>query len=306
MKDNVFVFDSPYTLLLYCVLYPDNIFNTIYIHSNNNALNRLDFGNKRHIVINKGRGKVEKILLYVFFKLRTIFDKKLRYIFRHPKEFYFYGQDHLFFSAPFVHDFVLIEDGLANYKIPDYSKLYKFFLGEKTFGRSEKVKKIFLSGMMKIKEPEILNKVEYFDLLVRWNSLTPEQKNNVNKFFRFTNTDEIEADVVILTQPLSEYGFITESEKINIYQKLISEYDGHNVVIRRHPREMTCYPDYFPNVKVNDSKVPIELILLNSPSIRRGVTLFSSGIFNLPCQYKDFKGTSYHPLLLQKFGKINP
>ncbi|MGX9868834.1 glycosyltransferase family 52 [Enterobacter mori] len=306
MKDNVFVFDSPYTLLIYCVLYPENISSTIFIHSDNSALNQLEFNGKKQVIIKKGKGPLSKFFYYLLFKLRLIFDVNLKLIIKHPDKYNFLGQDHLFFSRPFIYDFVLIEDGLANYQLPKYSKLYEFILGRETFGRSDSVKKILLSGMKDIEDSKILNKVQYFNLLAKWQDLSQKQRQTVNKIFKFTNKDKIEAEIIILTQPLSEYGFIEEDQKISIYRKLISEYGEENIVIRRHPRETTSYNEHFPGVQINDSKVPIELIVLNSTEIQRCVTLFSSGIFNLPCKYKDFKGTNYHPLLIEKFGKINP
>ncbi|MEO3343017.1 glycosyltransferase family 52 [Enterobacter cloacae] len=304
MKDNVFVFDSPYTLLIYCVLYPDYILNTIFIHSDNNALNQLNFNDKRQIIIKKGKGKLSKIFFYLLFKVRLLFERNLKEIIKHPNNFNYLGQDHLFFSGPFLHDFVLIEDGLANYQQPRYSKLYELILGRETFGRSDSVKTILLSGMKIVEDSRILNKVRYFDLLAKWQGLTQGQKQLINDFFNFTDRDKIEAEIIILTQPLSEYGFMKEEQKISIYSKLISEYGKRNIVIRKHPRENTSYSEHFPDLKINDSTVPIELIVLNSPEIQRCVTLFSGGIFNLPCKNKDFKGTSYHPLLVEKFGKI--
>lgn len=306
MKDNVFIFDSPYTALIYCVLYPEEISNTIFIHSDNSALSHLNFYGKKQIIIKKGKGKLSKIFYYLLFRLRLIFDFNLKKIVKYPDNYNFLGQDHLFFSGPFIHDFVLLEDGLANYQFPKYSKFHEFILGRDTFGRSDSVKMILLSGMKDVENSKILHKTRYFDLLDKWQGLSQEQKQTVNKIFKFTSKDRIKAEVIILTQPLSEYGFIEEEQKISIYRKLISEYEGTNIVIRTHPRETTSYNEYFPGITINDSKVPIELIVLNSAEIQRCVTLFSGGIFNLPCKYKDFKGTSYHPLLVEKFGKINP
>ncbi|HDC4656467.1 Glycosyltransferase family 52 [Enterobacter hormaechei] len=306
MKDNVFVFDSPYTLLIYCVLYPNNITNTIFIHSDNNALNGLNFIDKKQIIIKKGKGKLSKIYYYLLFKFRLLYDRDLMKLIKHRDKYNFFGQDHLFFSSPFIHDFVLIEDGLANYQPPRYSKSQEFILGRETFGRSDSVKAILLSGMKEIEDLKIISKVQYFDLLSKWQELRQEQKQRINDFFKFENKDRIEAEVIILTQPLSEYGFIEEEQKISIYRKLISEYCDKKIVIRSHPRETTAYKEHFPDIKINDSKVPIELIVLNSAEIQRCVTLFSGGIFNLPCKYKDFKGTCYHPLLIEKFGYITP
>ncbi|MDT9426944.1 glycosyltransferase family 52 protein [Escherichia coli] len=94
------------------------------------------------------------------------------------------------------------------------------------------------------------------------------------------------ADVMILTQPLSEDGFISENEKIRLYDEIIKEYNDKKIVIRQHPRELTDYSLYFKDVKVNKVKAPVELVVLNSPMIKTAVTLFSGGIFNIPCREK--------------------
>ncbi|MDH6632075.1 UNVERIFIED_ORG: hypothetical protein M2355_001366 [Lelliottia amnigena] len=304
MKKNVFVFDSPYCFLLYCILFPEKIDSTIYVHSDNAAIGILDFSNRRHHVIKKGVNRFSKFICYVYFKLQLIFDPALRQLIKNKKDYSFYGQDHLFFSTPFLNDFVLIEDGLANYRFPKYSKLYKLLLGDEPFGRSSAVKKVILTGMMEVTDPKILEKVEFINLSMRWKSLTSVQKNKINNVFSNDPAEHLNADVMILTQPLSEYGFISEIEKINIYKKIINTYSERKIVIRQHPRETTVYSDYFPEVEVNNSKAPVELLILNSPSVTTVVTLFSSGIFNMPCAEKIFIGTSFHPLLVEKFGLI--
>lgn len=304
MGKKVFVFDSSYSLLVYCVLYPQDIDSTIYIHSDNAGLQQLNFNNKKNYVFKKGKTRLGKLFCYFLFYFRLIMDSTLREIIFHKNEYSFIGQDHLFFSRPFVNEFVLIEDGLANYKFPKYNLLYRFFLGEQTFGRSNNVKKIMLSGMNDEIDDCIKHKVEVFNLSAQWNELSVLQKNHINRIFNFSKDEVLNADVMILTQPLSEYGFISETEKINIYKDLIGEYSKENIIIRRHPRESTNYSAFFPGVLVSESKTPVELVMLNSPGVKKAVTLFSSGVFNMPCQEKIFKGTSYHPLLSQKFGVI--
>lgn len=305
MKNNVLIFDSPYCLLIYCIVFNRNMDNTVFIYSNNIALNQLNLPKTKCIVFTKGSNFTGKIQAYCNFLFRILCDKKLRTILFNKKGYDFYGQDHLYFSKPFIHDFVLLEDGLANYKIPQYSKIYKIFLGGETFGRSIRVKKIFLSGMIEKVEPIIKNKVNYFDIQRLWKELTSLQKKEINKIFNYHSEDEVVGDVMILTQPLSEYGFINENDKIDIYRRILQEYEGKKIIIRQHPRELTNYSTHFPDVIVNRSKAPVELVVLNSSTINTVVTLFSSGIFNIPCKNKVFKGTSFSPLLLAKFGDIS-
>lgn len=305
MRKNVFVFDSPYCLLVYCILFNHQLYDTIYIYSDNVSLRDINIPGKEKYVIRKGRGKISKIFYYLCFLFRLIINPQLRRIIFNKKEYVFLGQDHLFFSRPFVNEFILLEDGLANYIYPHYSWLYEIIIGNNTFGRSRKVSKILLSGMIDINDPIIKDKVELFDLIVSWEKLNSAQQNEINRIFNYCIEMELDADVMILTQPLSEDGFISEKEKVRLYDEIIKEYDNKRIIIRQHPRELTDYSLYFKNVSVNRAKAPVELVLLNSPTIQTAVTLFSGGIFNMPCREKIFKGTSFSPLLLKHFGNIS-
>ncbi|HDQ5133298.1 TPA: hypothetical protein P9459_000840, partial [Escherichia coli] len=291
MRNNVFVFDSPYCLLIYCILFNHQLHDTIYIYSDNVSLRDINFPGKERYIIKKGNNKTSKIFYYFCFLFRLIINPKLRKLISNRKDYRFLGQDHLFFSKPFLNEFILLEDGLANYRYPHYSRLYELIIGGHTFGRSTKVNKILLSGMIDIIDPTINDKVEFFDLIAAWEKLNSVQKKEINHIFNYCIEDELVADVMILTQPLSEDGFISENEKIRLYDEIIKEYNDKKIVIRQHPRELTDYSLYFKDVKVNKVKAPVELVVLNSPMIKTAVTLFSGGIFNIPCREKIFKGT---------------
>lgn len=68
---------------------------------------------------------------------------------------------------------------MANYRYPHYSRLYKLIIGGHTFGRSTKVNKILLSGMIDIIDPTINDKVEFFDLIAAWEKLNSVQKKKL-------------------------------------------------------------------------------------------------------------------------------
>lgn len=112
----------------------------------------------------------------------------------------------------------MLEDGLANYRYPHYSRLYKLIIGGHTFGRSTKVNKILLSGMIDIIDPTINDKVEFLTLLRLGKNLI-QYKKEINHIFNYCIEDELVADVMILTQPLSEDGFISENEKSDYTMK---------------------------------------------------------------------------------------
>ncbi|MEG1475445.1 MAG: glycosyltransferase family 52 [Longicatena sp.] len=302
MNKNVFVFDTPYCLLVYAILFYDDLEKTTFICSENVIFNESKYGNC--IRIKNHSGLIGKFFSFFSFYYSVFFNKKIRSLFCDSYDFY--GQDHLFFSRPFLKDFTLIEDGVANYLVTKRKWYTRAILGKNIFGTSPKVKSIYLSGMLDSVPKNIQRKIIYFDLKAAWDILAKEGKENINDLFLYNNK-KIHAphvDIMLLTQPLSEDGVITEDRKIHIYAEIIASLKGKNIVLRKHPRERTDYKRIFPSIIINESKCPIELAVLNFSSIDTVITLYSGGIFSIPCNKKIFKGTEGYVDLESKVGKI--
>ncbi|MCP1188534.1 alpha-2,8-polysialyltransferase family protein [Priestia flexa] len=86
--------------------------------------------------------------------------------------------------------------------------------------------------------------------------------------------------VIILTQPLSEDGFITEKEKYKLYKNIIDEYkDTYYIVLKRHPREKTIYG--FDHVLEIEGTFPSEILTILNLNFEKAIGICTSAIYNI-------------------------
>lgn len=245
-----------------------------------------------------------------------------------------YLQDHNTYSQFFLNNFkgkmYLLEDGTLNYNekilLNELKKKIKkirinnFFrrvVIEKRkdeyrrFGLSNKIEKIYLTGLLPI--PELIkDKVEIIKINEMWKRLSQKDKESIlsifsldlNKIQRFNLIDN---KVLLLTQPLSEDNIITEEEKIKIYREIIKKQNNKNIYIKIHPREKTNYKEIFKefNIRIIEKNFPIELLLFLNINFDKVITLFSTGALNFKGKAEvEFIGTEKYPKLYERFGKI--
>lgn len=226
-----------------------------------------------------------------------------------------YGNDDLSYSYFKRKGYILIEDGLINYqkkikfnKIDIIKKIIKlenpFY---QSFGYSKNVKNIYLTGLAPIPN-EIKDKVKLINLKELWNKKAKREKNEILNIFGF-NDKIIEnlknKNEILYTQPLSEDAVITETEKIDIYAKIIKNYKKETLVIKQHPREKTDYKKIFTNVEVLNQVFPAELFNLLDIKFKKAITLFSTAALSDKNIKVDFYGTEVHPKILNRFGKMD-
>ncbi len=232
-----------------------------------------------------------------------------------------YMQDNMSYSQFFLNhmeECYLLEDGFSNYKVTiskkkmkkgikkirdKFLKRYKYEYP--TFGLSEKIKKIYLTGIMEI--PEIIkNKVEIINLREKWKNLSNEEKQEILDIFilkleDFNNLEKYTDKVLIITQPLSEDKIISEEEKISIYKEIIDKYSYGNVIIKIHPREKTDYKKIYSDIEIINGKFPLELLMLLGIYFKTVVTIFSTAALNFKGMSNvHFIGTENYPKLLEK------
>lgn len=245
-----------------------------------------------------------------------------------------YLQDHNTYSQFFLNNFkgkmYLLEDGTLNYnekillnelkrkiKKIRINNFFRRVVIEKRkdeyrrFGLSNKIEKIYLTGLLPI--PELIkDKVEIIKINEMWKRLSQKDKESIlsifsldlNKIQRFNLIDN---KVLLLTQPLSEDNIITEEEKIKIYREIIKKQNNKNIYIKIHPREKTNYKEIFKefNIRIIEKNFPIELLLFLNINFDKVITLFSTGALNFKGKAEvEFIGTEKYPKLYERFGKI--
>ena len=96
---------------------------------------------------------------------------------------------------------------------------------------------------------------------------------------------------------------LTEQQKIEAYKKIIHDYGkGYNIVIKVHPRDKTNYEAIFPGCLIISKLFPAELFNVLNISFTRGVTIFSSAIYNIEnIEEKIFLGVEWHEILNANF-----
>jgi hypothetical protein len=243
--------------------------------------------------------------LYFFYFKQWI----LRFKYRKYKH---YGQDCLYFSTILKRDSVIIEDGDATYQASPFARS-----GLKNIIFPSKFKKMhgqddFVTSIILSKPTFALDRLKQklipFSFKGSWVNLSYEGKccicsifwlehDNCLSYFSTLNGKDI-----LLTQPLSEDGHITEKEKIQLYKTLLSKYDIKDVYIKTHPREVTAYSDY--NFKVLNLRCPAQFFEFYSVEFSTVISLFSSGINELTAERKVYAGTVMFDEISSKVGVI--
>lgn len=259
------------------------------------------------IWIRRSKCVVDLFFLSILYFFRFIFFK---FKFKLNQKCVVYGADHLSGAKFFLrkYPFFLIEDGTANYDPKTYKRSWKNKLFSiPTFGVYKNVKKIYLTQKENI--PEIIkHKVEIIDIKALWESKSSQEKEYILSFFNMdsTNLEKLkQRKVILFTQPLSEDGILTESEKVELYSKVINNYSFEELVIKPHPREKTDYAKHFSDICLFKENCPSELLELLGIDFERVVTLFSTAALQYPESKVDFYGASCHPKLKEKFGNID-
>lgn len=307
----IIIENTEYSLLIYCLL-EKNWQKDIFILS--------DLFSESFLILLKK--KVKKIFIFRATSLRKnivgYYAELLRlYLFLIKENFKsnleIYGNDNLVYSRFKNKGYILLEDGSINYTILNLRKNYlkKIVKLQNPFyfpyGRSKKVKKIYLTGLAPIPK-EIENKVEIINLKNLWDLKTKEEQQEILEVFGFNSNQlkDLEGrNMILYTQPLSEDGVVTEKEKIELYSKIILKYPKEKLILKMHPREKTNYKDIFKEILVLEQSFPAEIFELLEIKFDKGITIFSTAVLSTKLKEIDFYGTEAHHKLLEKFGSMD-
>lgn len=248
----------------------------------------------------------------------SYYMEKIKFLYFLIKNSYYFskvkivGCDHLRYSFLKKRKYILIEDGLKNYQLPSNKlELKKIFFLESPFykqmGYSSKIKKIYLTGLLKY-PVDLKKKIITVNLKKLWSNKNKIEKKRILALFEI-NTNILKKiknkKYILFTQPLSEDELLLETEKIEIYKKIIIKYSEENIVIKPHPRETTNYKNIFPKIEIIFENFPSEFLDLYDIKFEKIITLFSTAALNLARgNFKNliFYGTRVHPKLLEKWG----
>lgn len=299
---DIILTESNYTLLLIFLVYGCE--NKIIITSN--EMIELNF--KIDYKVKKIKNKIIYILYLLY--LRVYFLK-----FNKKKYRRVIGSGHLIYSNLIIKDkdFIMFEDGIKNYTVRDMEgknlQKLKQFLGYLS-PKNEliKAKEIYLTQYNDLYS-KLREKIKIIDINALWKEKNEEERKKILYIFG------LKLDVVkklnkkkylLLTQPLSEDNVLSEEEKIDIYRKILRNYDQEKLVIKPHPREKTNYKIFFPNIEIIEKKIPIELLELCGFRVEEVITIFSTGILNFKNKAKlSFYGTEINQKILKKFGNMD-
>lgn len=217
--------------------------------------------------------------------------------------FYNLGLSSSFFITKYRNNFFrMLEDGEHNY-FPRISMLQALkrrhilntVMGE---GLDPEIKEIEVQHVHRLHD-RVKCKGKTLELQKMQEGLSDEDQKKILSIFM--NGQEISIsgnnNALLVTQPLSEDGLLSEAQKLKLYDELLQQYASEcTLYIKCHPREKTDYRGkILPTFTEIPRRFPLEMLdLLKSIKFKRGITVFSGGLNNLQCiEEKVFLGKDY-------------
>ena len=310
--NQIFVANSAYSLFTYLLMFPEKTDKTLFVAGP--AIKDIQVPNK--IVFNippkearptkeeeeysrlcaaRVHGKVR-----IPFLAQLLWRETCRHLFG-TNNFNEYKQIPCYGNAnesnnPFIdifinkHPFYALSDGLSDYDL--FPKYYQDDRILKCYSTADIIKDLNH------------DKLSIFDVQKLWNNLSEGHKTKIATIFNMSAKDLNTASsrsVVLITQPLSEDNMMSESDKVELYSRIVNNYGAENVVMKPHPREKTNWANVFPNMPIIPRQIPVEL-LTKLVSLNRVATFFSTAAFGSVSDDKidfyaqDFADLrSYHP-----------
>lgn len=214
--------------------------------------------------------------------------------------------------------FTQIEEGgeyIDKVNIPRKLQIIRRFLHGRFYNQhtcnSPYIKNIYLTGQNENASVMKQKNVIRFDILKEWEK-SKEKQQLILKAFDVTEKDILSLKSktdILLTQPLSEDGIITEEEEMNLYKQLIKDAKTAHLCIKPHPRERSHkYVSTFNDSYVFSKKVPLQVLLCLNCNYQRAYTICSTAIAAITQIHTHiqitFAGSKIHPNILKHLGDI--
>lgn len=167
-------------------------------------------------------------------------------------------------------EYFLVEDGAANYrklKWQDMAKnKVKSIIGlYPPMGRSPRINKILVQEPerlpkdirhkgMRLPLQELILNAKESDKAIILGKVFPDVSRNIS-------LGVSRHKVLLLTQPLSEDGLMSEDEKISLYSRVLQRYPHSDIYLKPHPRERTDYQVVFGGqITIIPRELPLEIL----------------------------------------------
>lgn len=277
---------NPYALLQYYLLAPCKEEETLFFFHEKFPVSVVQRVSGARILSEKRKSRCTSLLTIYWFALRN-------------RNLSVYLGGWLHFTNLFIRLFkylFYLEDGTLSYdavtkqehQVTKKEKVWwrRWLYGDiyPPFGLADGVECIYLTGILPIPDI-ILSKTKVIDLKSLWQLKSPTEKKRILDVFQFEeNTLELmkACDTLLVTQPFSEYSLVfTESDKIEVYRRLLAGQDESKVLIKVHPYEKTDYSVYFPSAQIIHTPCPLELLLLQEITLYKVITVNSTAVFSL-------------------------
>lgn len=302
-KKNICVVNNVHGLLIYLIECSESFDSTLFIIGD--ELDNITFLPRlSRVVFNtpkKSDGKTRKLLKYIIYFY--IYQPVLRFILKNKIH---YGQDHLYFSNLMPKSAIVIEDGERTYfnKPGIASKINRTIFPirfVRFHGREGFTKKILMTKPKGVPN-DLIHKACFVDLNRSWAKIDTMVQRQIMDVFGLSedvvNTlQSLKSADLLLTQPFSEEGFISENRKLRMYDELTSRYKSSYIVIKPHPRETSQYQ--FDNKEVIQLPRTFPSQFLNLLGVRfsNAITVNSTAIHGIPAEKTIIDGVQDAELL---------
>lgn len=324
-KQKVFLIGSSYGLLLALLAFPVS-HDDVFIFNGNVISKRIsdELGKDYMVYVRQSNSSCKGIIGKIVNLLAE--EKRYRkYIHSNISDnSNIIGHDHVLAIAyPFWGKFsTIIEDGYISYlryeeilslmkkKGAQYYRLLNFWYKLRTgndyklYGYDQSINKVLLTDSSK-DIPGLYGKIEFCSVEGLWKEFTPVKQKRLIEIFQAINLrDEMNnynSINLLITQPLSEDGLMTEKEKIDLYSSILINRNNF-FIIKPHPREMTDYHNLFPSSFIIDNDIPLEIIALMAENISKVYTCFSTAakIFEKKAEINYISLLKY-PRIIEKY-----
>ncbi len=139
-----------------------------------------------------------------------------------------------------------------------------------------------------------------------WENSSKEKQDYILNIFNVTREDLEELKgkkTILLTQAFYDDRMMTKEEQIEMYRKILNNYDSQDVVIKPHPRDFLNYKKEFPDIYYFDKIIPIQLLAVWGVDFDNVATVTSSAALAFGIEKKiDWYGSYSHPGIIKNEG----